>query len=129
MESEIINKINVLRAQGYGYRRIAGLLELSAESVKKYCQRHPAPVQEERGHKLCPQCGMPLIQAEYRKKKRFCSDKCRAAWWRKHGDEMRRKTLHTHICLHCGEAFKVYGTSDRKFCSRACYADYRRKGN
>jgi endogenous inhibitor of DNA gyrase (YacG/DUF329 family) len=29
----------------------------------------------------CEFCGQSVRQSEHRKRKRFCSDKCRMSWW------------------------------------------------
>lgn len=98
MENENIRKIDLYRAQGYGYRRIAALLDMQTETVKKYCQRHPVAGKEKAGENHCAQCGKSIEQTVHRKAKRFCSDKCRMAWWNAHAEKLNRKTLHMHTC-------------------------------
>ena len=115
--------IGVYRSQGLGYKRIAAVLGLSVNAVKCYFRRHPV----EKRESACEQCGKTVVQAPHRKKKRFCSDACRMKWWYAHKDRMRVKKLYEHTCRMCGIVFTDQ-YKDRTYCSRACFADARRKG-
>ncbi len=59
---------------------------------------------------------------------KFCSDKCRMAWWKAHPDQLNRKAIYHMVCAHCGQPFDSYGNSHRKYCSRACYDAVRCRG-
>lgn len=73
-------------------------------------------------------CGAALMQIPHRKPKKFCSDKCRMAWWNSHQELVNRKAIYHLACAHCGQSFDSYGNKNRKYCSRRCYDDARRKG-
>ena len=111
------------REQGLGYKRIAALTGYSLNTVKSVCRRNPNGEE-----KLCPQCGAKLVRTPHYREKRFCSDVCRMAWWNSHPEAVDRKAVYHFICAHCGQPFDSYGNDHRKYCSRTCYAEARRKG-
>lgn len=113
-----------LQKQGFGYRTIAAKLGLNLHSVKSYCARHPI----NKNQKYCLQCGVPVEKLPHKKEKKFCSDKCRFAWWREHKDEMTRRSVTKLFCPVCGQSFEAYESSGRKYCSRACYGKAKTKG-
>ena len=76
---------------------------------------------------FCPQCGKHVKQRT-RHKKRFCSDRCRMKYWNSRPDLIRRMAYYTITCQNCGAEFRCYGNAHRKFCSRACYDAYRKRG-
>lgn len=120
-----IDEIVRLQHCGYGYKRIAQLTGLPINTVKTYCRRHPLSVVDEENMTVCRQCGRPIEQQPHRKQKLFCSDACRMVWWNAHPGRVKRKAYYTFTCASCGRAFESYGNHNRKFCSRACYAQYR----
>lgn len=120
-------KIRQLRGDGFSYSRIAATLGISENTVKSYCRRNNlsgvsigSAIQAD--GVLCHQCGSPLTHTAGAKQKRFCSDKCRMAWWNAHPEVVSRKAIYSFTCAHCGTAFESYGNKKRKYCSRACYA-------
>ena len=117
-------KIHVLQTKGYGYKKIAAELDLSVNSVKSYCRRHP--VVEDPGKPRCLQCGIPVEQKDHRKQKKFCSDRCRNDWWKEHPDQIKRTKLISYICPQCGDGFESRNRG-RIYCSRSCYAQARSK--
>ena len=119
-------KIHVLQSRGYGYKKIAAELDLSVNSVKSYCRRHPVVEVEEPGMPRCLQCGAAVEQKEQRKQKKFCSDQCRSAWWKEHPDQIKRTKLISYICPQCGDGFESRNHG-RIYCSRSCYAQARSK--
>lgn len=139
MTHEEKKQIGKMRAAGMSYTRIAEALDISINSVKSYCQRHglgadsapethsylvtACPPQSEAT--ACEQCGSRVLQQAGRKKRRFCSDACRQAWWASHRGELRHKTEHHFVCEYCGIQFSRYGVSERRFCSRSCAASSR----
>ena len=125
MTSEEKKRIEYLQSQGLGYKRIASTLGLPVNGVKSFCRRHPAKPPAEGA---CPMCGVALVQIPHRKPKKFCSDKCRMAWWNSHQELVTRKAIYHLVCTHCGQPFESYGNQKRKYCSRRCYDDARRKG-
>ena len=117
-------EIMKFRQQGLGYRRIAAVTGYSLNTVKSVCRR-AAEQQEE---KVCLQCGAKVEQPPHRKEKKFCSDKCRLAWWKAHPEQLNRKAIYHLVCANCGQSFDSYGNSRRNYCSRACYDAVRCKG-
>ncbi len=110
------------RRQGLGYKRIAALTGYPLNTVKSVCRRH-----QDATHKHCLQCGVRIEQPLHRKEKKFCSDKCRIAWWKAHPERIHRKAVYHFTCAQCGRPFDSYGNNRRKYCSRACYNEARRK--
>lgn len=76
---------------------------------------------------FCLQCGK-YVKQHTRHKRRFCSDRCRMKYWNSHPDLIRRMAYYTITCQNCGVEFRCYGNAHRKFCSRACYDAYRKRG-
>jgi len=117
----IVQKETVLamRKQGLTYADIAGQMDLSPNTVKSLCRRSGAAVQplERNDDSVCKNCGAPLQQNATGRKRSFCSDQCRYAWW----NRKRRVRLYRLNCLCCGRQFISYGNKKRKFCGRECY--------
>lgn len=99
-------------AEGKSYPKIAAELGLSVGSIKSYIHRHPLP--------SCEVCGKPVVSLPHKRKRRFCSAKCRLAWWNAHPEAVKRGSAYTHICEACGQEFFSHKASSR-FCSRQCY--------
>ena len=113
------NTILTLRQQGCSYQEIAGQLILSPNTVKSVCRRRGAnaPKPDMLSLNACKNCGVPLPQSIGGRKRAFCCDKCRYAWW----NQSRRKQPYRLTCYCCGKEFISYGNRKRKFCSRKCY--------
>jgi endogenous inhibitor of DNA gyrase (YacG/DUF329 family) len=108
-------QVEYLRAKGGSYAFIAGELGLSVNTVKSCCRRAA-------GHTgSCGHCGAALTPTPGRKARRFCSQRCRAAWWAAHPECLNRKAVYTFACAACGASFTAYGNRGRKYCSHACY--------
>lgn len=128
-------KIAELWMQGYGSMRIAKELGLNVNTVKSYCRRHgyigdrkqmlKSWTDEEIVEPRCKCCGIFIVQKSETKKKMFCSDKCRMAWWNSHQDFVNKKAQYVFVCQNCGKQFSVYGNKGRKFCSHNCYIEHR----
>ncbi len=123
-------RIRQMRADGYGYMKIAQELGISENTVKSFCRRKglngaaaadtAAPsVDGDKG--ICPCCGAEVRQNPGRKEKKFCSDKCRNKWWNSHLDQVERKAHYEFVCACCKKPFTAYGNAGRKYCSHACY--------
>ncbi len=54
-------QIDTLREQGNGYKRIAGILGVSVNTIASYCRRKTA---------VCPCCGAALVMTPKHRKKR-----------------------------------------------------------
>ena len=123
-------QIVALQQKGYGYKKISSDTGLPVNTVKSFLRRHPLQSMEPHtGAVFCRHCGKPIEQAPHKREKLFCSDTCRMAWWNAHPEKVERKAYYTLTCEYCRRQFQSYGNDHRRFCSRACYADSRRKEN
>lgn len=107
--------------KGNGYKKTAQLTGIPEGTVKTYYRRFLA----DSVGSTCLTCGSHIVQAQHRKQKLFCSDACRMMWWNAH-PEMVRRIRDKHTCLCCGKTYLTH-IAGQKYCSRACYADSRRK--
>jgi len=131
MTSSQKQRIKYLRGKGVSYAAIAETLGILENTVKSYCRRNNLGAgfiagQTQPIGDVCDNCGRPLPQTPGAKKKRFCSDKCRMAWWAKHPEAVNRKAVYRFVCPTCGVEFTAYGNAHRKYCSRACFGLARR---
>ena len=127
-------QIAKMRSAGDGYGKIAQKLGISLNTIKSFCRRNdidgtitPA-AKETKEITYCENCGQEIRQIAKQKRKRFCCDKCRNAWWNKHLGQVRRKTVYHFTCPQCGKEFHIYGDKRRKYCSHDCYIAARFKG-
>ena len=109
-----------LRRRRYAYADIAARVGGSANTVKSHCQRNERTLQALTHKEICKQCGAKLDQKSGVKRRSFCSDRCRYAWWTAHRDLMNRRAFYQFICPCCGKKFEAYGNDHRKYCSRKC---------
>jgi len=123
MTTDEQKQIAILRANGLSQSQIASELNLNVNAVKAWCRRHPVDTTPKT---VCLTCGVPIAQNPKRKMKKFCSDKCRYAWWSRHPEERSLKKAYHHICRCCGEEFDS-NRPQSIFCSRLCYGKYRCK--
>jgi orotate phosphoribosyltransferase-like protein len=73
-----INKqILELRNKGYGYKKIASELQLTRDQVRYICKRSEGETSED----VCKNCGIKIKSSVGKKRKIYCSDKCRYQWW------------------------------------------------
>lgn len=120
-------QIAVYRNQGLSYAAISTEMEISVNSIKSYCKRNGLggvrayDKTTNANVYVCENCGVYVDQNPGRKKKRFCSDKCRNQWWNSHLDQVKRKAVYEYRCPTCGKSFSVYGNAKRKYCSHVCY--------
>jgi len=121
-------QILTLKNKGYGYAKISAMTGISQNTVKSYLQRVDKKRQEE-AQEVCLECGKPLTLNPSTRKKRFCSDACRNAWWNQRPELVNRKAYYNFECPWCGKKFTAYGNDHRVYCSRGCYAEARRKKN
>lgn len=125
--------IKEMRRQGVGYKRIAGSLGLSENTVKSFCQRNKlevsavsAAAQSMEIKPKCKHCGKTLEQTANKKPKTFCDDRCRYAWW--NTNPAKQKSACHSVCGCCGKAFASLRSRNRKYCGNACYVASRFKG-
>lgn len=120
-------EVQRMRDASFSYSKIAAALCISENTVKSFCRRKKAGALEIFGGDVCRQCGKPLTHTKGAKKKRYCSDQCRMAWWNTHPDEVKHRKANQVLCASCGIAFESYGARARKYCSRKCYGQSRRR--
>ena len=70
MKKQETEKITQLRLSGLPPSKIAAEMGMSVNTIKSHC-------------------GVPVVQPEGRKRKKFCSDRCRISYW-----NHRRKENH-----------------------------------
>ncbi len=127
MEKETKLKIIQMRKSGMGYKSIAGQLSLSVSAVRSVIlSKYNDPDQ----YGVCELCGKRIQLHPGKKKRRFCSDRCRMKWWNTHRDCVSRKAFYSFICPSCGKQFISYGNKNRVYCSHDCYISsrYRKDG-
>lgn len=120
------HQIQVMRAAGVAYSRIAAHLGLNANSVKTYCLRHGItvdPAVEQVTDPVgvwCLHCCKPI---KLRQGSKFCSTACRRAWWAAH----RRVVTEELVCANCHQQVTVARTGQvkRKYCCHPCYVQHR----
>ena len=108
-QKEIISQ---MLAAGEKTAKIAESLGISPNTIKSYLRR-----KKQDG---CPNCRKPLIQLPHKRKKKFCSGRCRSAWWRK---QNFAAGMLDYTCVKCGSTFKAYPSQHRKYCTIACYRE------
>ena len=118
MTLEEKQKIYLLKKEGYGYKKIASELGLSADSVKSFLKRKPLDL-ELVG--TCKRCGTTITSTKGKKRKQFCSDRCRWDWWNSHIKDVNKKAYYVKVCKFCGKEFTAYGNQKRVYCTHACY--------
>ena len=70
----------------------------------------------------CPVCGEVFETKGRGRPKKFCSEKCRTTYHRRHPNMQNWTTTRIAVCPQCGKEFtaaREYG-HPRKYCSRAC---------
>ncbi|CDE29692.1 putative uncharacterized protein [Ruminococcus sp. CAG:403] len=79
MTNEQKEAIASMRDAGVPFPSIAEQLGLSINTIKSFCKRNNIMSGRITGSNVhfCLQCHKSITQAEHRKTKKFCSDKCR----------------------------------------------------
>lgn len=125
-------KIIYLYNRGLGYRKIADELGISKNTIKSFFHRNRKKeprIREKDKICYCENCGKAIIQVKGRKKKKFCSDRCRNIWWNNNKNMVKQKAFYDFTCKYCGNKFSAYGNSNRKYCSHNCYIQDRFGGD
>jgi uncharacterized protein YjcR len=118
--------ISELRIQGETYASIADKIGVSENTIKSYCRRSNIVMTAQKESEVCPNCGCLLIHIPHKRKKRFCSEKCRLEWWKSHPEALNKKAIYKFTCSVCKNNFTAYGNANRKYCSRDCAVIARR---
>lgn len=120
--------ISELRNHGLGYTTIASRLGLTKDCVRSYCRTHgltgkrsSTHIQQDLDENFCRTCGRLLEHTAGKRRKKFCSNRCRMDWWNTHSDQVNRKAYYQFICDACGASFSAYGNAKRRYCSHECY--------
>lgn len=110
------DRISEMLRSGKSPAEISDKLGISYNTVKSFLRRNKPAVEKP----VCPNCGEPLVFTPHKKKKKFCSDKCRMHYWNTHPQEMNLTNATTIQCEVCGKDVLSYRKKPRRFCSRAC---------
>lgn len=108
-------EVKALNAAGMSLTDISAQLGISRNTVKSFLQRSKT-------EDLCLNCGAVLTHTPHKKKKKFCSDKCRMHYWNVHQNEMSHTNTTIIKCEVCGKDVLSYRQKPRRFCSRECAA-------
>lgn len=117
-------KIRKLREQGFGYKKISAQTGIPLNTVKSFCKRDTGKDEKS----VCLFCGTGLKLTPHKREKKFCSDKCRYAWWSKNRDKRCSRAPYRHECAQCGAVFYTDRTNSR-YCCASCYSLARRNGH
>ena len=129
MTNEQRKRLEQLRSEGLGYKRIAAELGISINTVQSFCRRHPDKIKTPTYHpeNTCLHCGARLFHTPGAKKRKFCSDHCRITWWNAHPEAGEKRKVREIACGFCGAHFLAVGEQTRMYCSRICSARARAK--
>ena len=109
-----------MRAAGKQYKEISSELGIEVSALKLFVHRQKKP-----DTRKCAMCGKRLPD-KARSSQRFCSIKCKNAWWKKHPNQDENDKRVVRACASCGRQFISYN-SNSKYCSRDCYFASKRK--
>ena len=116
-----------LKASGLSFSQISTRVGLPRNTIKSFWQRCRAVPEQPTSR--CEQCGQPVASRRNRAQPRFCSDRCRSAWWNAHREQFDSKDMTTVPCACCGKPIRFFPSQHRVYCSRECYFDARYGGN
>lgn len=114
------SQIQTMRMQGISYVKIGQALGISDNTVRSFCRRN-RPGESVKHTIPCQHCGKPVKIIPKQKPRKFCSDRCRTAWWNSHREQVTQKAFYHFTCSACGREFTAYGNAHRKYCSHKCY--------
>ena len=111
-------------------KEISSALMIDKDAVRSFCRTHSIEPASDSIHSFCPECGKEITPSSKGRTRRFCSEKCRRAWWKRNRLKEKRSEESTRraVCLNCGKEFISY-TDGRKFCSHKCYIEHRFGGH
>ena len=111
-----------LRRKGYDYSTIASMTGYPKATIKSLVWR----ALNKQSVPKCENCGVKITNTPHKKPRRFCSDKCRFAWWNKHRDLLGGNGIIAHTCMYCGNEFENRCKTS-KYCSRECFQAARKE--
>lgn len=114
------NRIIALKEAGYSYKEIASELGIPVGSVKSVISRASTEIKMEIDTPKCKNCGCEITLVKGKRKREFCSDKCRRMYWLNH--------LEKRVCKFCNNTFIPNSKSNQVFCSKECYLKSRNNG-
>ena len=88
MSKDDKQQIIKLKESGYGYKKIAKELGMTVSQVRYVCLKYESE-SELIGN--CKHCGIEIKSVKGKKRKTFCSDRCRWDWWNKHNRELKHE--------------------------------------
>lgn len=118
-------QITEMRTNGMIFASIASELSLSINSVKSFCRRNNIMPMIKSKNDRCKHCVKKLVNTPGHRQKTFCSRFCQQLYWREHPELMNRTAIILKRCPACGKEFSDYRGHSRKYCSHACYIEYR----
>ena len=111
-----------LKEKGLSYSKISKETGISENTIKSFFRRENLKNAREKEEGInCKYCGKDLIQTKGHRQKKFCSDKCRFAWWKSAESEIPEDSPYIFRCKNCGKEFNRCGKKNRKYCSFGCY--------
>jgi len=113
-KEQILNMSNA----GMSPTDISNEMGISRNTIKSFLRRSKLTKEEA----VCFNCGKLLKFIPHKKKKKFCSDKCRMHYWNTHTNEMSHTNAVIIKCEVCGKDVLSYRKKPRRFCSRECAA-------
>ena len=121
MTKETQETIIRLKNSGMTLKAIADTTKLSVNTIKSFFQRRGKKELQVNEMDRCKNCGEVLHHTPGRRKKIYCSSRCRMQWWNGHQTPAARKMLVPITCAFCGTEFMDYPSKHRKYCSGECY--------
>ncbi len=116
------NRIRQMRLSGMSFGQIAKETGYSQNTIKSFFRRDNLQNSDKaEDTTICKNCGIPLKQTPGHRQKKFCSDKCRFAWWHGQNGDISKSSRYIFECKNCCKEFKSYGRKNRKYCGYACY--------
>ena len=124
MQKDLKDKIIELKKTGLGYKAIAKELSLTPSAVRNVCT---SKLNDPELYGNCKNCGKRVKQTPGKKKRQFCSDKCRMTWWNSHRDDVKRNTFYTFKCPCCNSDFVAYGNKKESIVALPALQNTKRK--
>ena len=141
MTSEQRNRILFLKSKGCSLPEISERVQVSVNTISTDYREENLDEEsfletvdnntdenETEERDKCKFCGVPIFHIEGKRKKKFCSDKCRMSWWYRNRNNDNGESVYCFICEYCGTKFSVYGNKHRKYCSQDCFHKARSGG-